>query len=83
MHHLLRGRIEVLLERSVEVVQDARPVEVLLLDLVELLLHVPGEGDVHDLGEELVELVRDDFAQIGGVELAVLLLDVLRGPGSC
>jgi hypothetical protein len=34
------------------------------------------EGDIHDLREVLIELVGDDLAQIGRVELLVPLLDV-------
>jgi hypothetical protein len=36
---------------------------VVLLDLVELRLHLAGVADVHDVGERLDELVGDDLAQ--------------------
>ena len=63
-------------ERGVEPVEHVGPVEVLLL-IVELHFHVAGVADVQDLGEGLDELVGDDLAQVGGVEPAVGLLDVL------
>ena len=75
--HLFGGLVEVVLEGPVELLENADPLEVLFLNLVELLFHVAGKGDVHDLGEKLAELVGDDLADIGGVEFGLLLFDVL------
>src|SRR3990172_680043 len=66
--HLGQGNFEALFERPVEISQDAEPIEVLLLDLVELLLHIPRKGDVHYLGEVLVKLVGDYLADVRGEE---------------
>ena len=74
--HAFFGSFEVLLEGFVELFEYGDPVEMLLFDLVELLFHVTGEGDVHYLREELGEFVGDDFADVRGVEASVDLLGV-------
>ncbi len=75
--HLFESRVEVILEGTIEFAKDTEPVEVLLFYFVELVLHVPGEGDIHDAREELAELVGDDLSDGGGPEVAVDFLDVL------
>ena len=62
--HLGLRRFEVLLKRPVEIFQNAEPIEMLLLDSVELLLHIPRESEIHYFGEVLVELIGDYLAHI-------------------
>ena len=61
MCHLLRSGFEIVLEGTIEILEHALPVEMLFLDLVKLLFHVPGKGDVHDPREVVAELVGDNF----------------------
>ena len=72
----LRER-ELLLEGAVELAEHLDPVEVVVLDLVELLFHLARVADVQDLGEGLDELVGHDLAKVGRVEAALELLDVV------
>jgi len=65
--HFFGCSFEVLLEGAVELFEYGDPVEMLVLDAVELLFHVAGERDVHYLWEELGEFVCDDLADVGGV----------------
>src|SRR6266545_2623125 len=74
--HLVLGLREVLAERLVELGEDRLPARVPLLDLVELLLHARGEGDVHLAWEGADELVRHEQAEVGGLEVLLHLLDV-------
>src|SRR5205085_7875420 len=52
------------LERAVELVEDLNPPELPLRDVVELLLHLRGEGRVDDVGEELDQEVGYDLAHV-------------------
>ncbi len=76
MLELVQRRVHRLVERSVEFLEELDPVEVFLLDFVELAFHAGGELHVHDLGERLHQFVGDDRPKHRRVEPAVDLLDV-------
>src|SRR4030065_464198 len=61
---------------------SARPVPLAppLLDLVELLLHPGGEGDIHHVRKGFLEELRDDPAEFRGEKLPVLHPDVSAVP---
>ncbi len=70
------GRLQLLLERIVELVEHLHHVGLGGGNLVELALHVGSKLQVEDLRELLDEQVVDAHAQIGGVEAPLFLLDV-------
>ncbi len=74
--HLVLGRFQRLGERTPELVEHLVVVRLLRLDLIQFLLQMAGELEVHDLREVLDEQVGHVLADLGGVEAAVLDLDV-------
>ena len=65
-----------LVERAIEVAKQFHPVEMLLLNFVELQLHPGRELHVHDLWKSLDELVGHDRPKHRGVKPAIDLLNV-------
>jgi hypothetical protein len=63
---LLLGALERFGEGHVEVAEDLDSPHVAVRDLVELLLHLGREVDVHDVGEVLDQLVGDDLGRRSG-----------------
>ena len=74
--HLLLGPGQVTLERLVELLHGLDPAELALLDLVEVVLHLGGEGHVHDVAEERHQLVGHGHAELGREQRAPLAVDV-------
>ena len=70
--HLLLGAAQFGLEASVELLHRVGPGAVAVLDLVERVLHLRGELDVHDLREEGLQEVGHLDAELGGKEGAAL-----------
>ena len=64
--HVLAGVLEVLLELVVEPLQRIDPLDLALLDLVQLLLHARGELVVEDVPEVGNQQFGDDEADLGG-----------------
>ena len=71
------GLLERALEGTVELLEHRDLAQVALGDVVELPLHVGGEGDVDHVGEVLDQLVGHDLARIGGLEPLLLERHVL------
>src|SRR5690606_615038 len=69
--------LERLLERAVELAEHLAPVQVALLDAVQLVLHLAGEAHVEEVREEPHEELRHRLAQRRGMEALLLELDVL------
>jgi hypothetical protein len=65
------------LERRVEVLEDDAPVQLTLLDPVELRLHAAGEVHAEDVGKHVDEDRGDGLAQRCGLESLLLELHVL------
>src|SRR6202158_4481865 len=63
---------DVLVELLVEGPDQLDPIGVALLDLVERLLELGGEVDVHDLGKERHQPVRDEHSQLGREQRTLL-----------
>src|SRR3990170_2420412 len=78
-HRALRA-LELLRERPVEIVERPGHLAPPLLDLVELLLHPGGEGDIHHVRKGFLEELRDDPAEFRGEKLPVLHPDVSAVP---
>src|SRR5262245_16718267 len=74
--HLPAGRLEIARELLVERVDGRNPVGVALLDLVEGLLELGRELDVHHLGKVRDEQIVDLHAQLGREERPALAMDV-------
>src|SRR5213082_356872 len=64
-------------ERRVELADDGHPLAPPFLDVIELLLHAGGGGDVDDVREMLHEPRIDGLAKLGWGQPALLLLDVM------
>ena len=64
-------------ELDVELLQRVGPVQLPFLHLVQLLFHARRVGDVEDVAEVLHQQVAHHHAEFGGMEAALLLLDVL------
>ena len=75
--HLLPGALAVLRELAVEVPQRLPPVDLALLDLVELFLHARGVLGLEEVLEALLHQVDHQPAERGGDEAAFLLAHVL------
>ena len=73
---------ERLLEGAVELLERLRPIQLAVLDLVELALHLRGEADVEDPGKVRDEEIVDELAELGRIEALLELLDVAPCPGS-
>ena len=71
--HLLLGAFQVALEGRVERLDRVGPLPLPVLHAVELVLHLGRELDVHDLGEERLEQVRDLDAEVGREQLGLQL----------
>jgi hypothetical protein len=56
--------------------QQVAPLDLALLDAVELALHAARELDVEDVREEAHEELRHDLAEVGRLEAPLLELDV-------
>src|SRR5882762_2021065 len=74
--HLPLGPGEVTLERLVELPHRVDPLALALLDLVEVVFHLGGELDVHDVLEVRDELVGDGHAELGRGQRAPLAVHV-------
>src|SRR5690606_34519893 len=68
---------ERLLERAVELAQHLAPVQLALLDAVQLALHLAGEAHVEELREQPHQELRHRLAQRRRVEALLLQLHVL------
>jgi len=77
VNHFLFGVFEAVAERRIKFLQDADPFKVLIFDLVKLLFHVTGEGNIHHLREEFIQFVGDNLADLRGKEFFVLFFHVL------
>src|SRR5205823_7695112 len=64
-------------EGRIELANDRHPLAPPFLDVIELLLHAGGEGDVDDVREMLHEPPIDGLAKVGWKQPALLLLDVM------
>ena len=53
-------------EVAPKVADEVLPILIVLGDLLKLVFHLGGEGDVHDGGKALDEHFTDDFAKLGG-----------------
>src|SRR5690606_16020735 len=73
----LLALLERLLERAVELAEHLAPVQVALLDAVQLALHLAGEAHVEEVREQAHEELRHRLTQRRGVEALLLELDVL------
>ena len=71
------GLLELLLKVAVEVAQQAFPVHLAGLHLVQPLLHGGGEGGIHDVGEFVLHQAGDHLPQGSGAEVPALLHHVL------
>ena len=69
--------VELCLKAAVEVREHLLPVGLSLLHLVQPLLHLGGEGVVHDIVEFVLHQAGDHLAQRGGAEVLPLLHHVL------
>jgi len=74
--HLLLGGAERYGERPVELAHDRHPFQPSLRNVVEALLHVGGEINIHDLREVLDEEVVDDGPQLRRLEPLVGSYDI-------
>ena len=74
--HLLLGRRQRLGERPPELVQHIARLPLVALDVVEFLLHVRRELQVHDLREMLDEQIRHRLADVRGVEAPLAHLHI-------
>src|SRR4029453_17883153 len=74
--HLALGAGEVALEGLVEGLHRVDPLALTFLDLVEVVLHLRRELDVHDVLEVRDELVGDRHAQLGRAQRAPLAMHV-------
>ena len=82
VRHPRLGLADVPVELLVELAHHLDPVAVALLDLVERLLELGGEVDVHDLGEERHQPVGDEHPQLAREQRPLLpprVLAVLNG----
>ena len=78
--HLLRRLeriLQVFIKRSIEVLDNTRPVALLAGDIVELVFHVGGKFDIDNVGEMPDEQIIDRHAQFGGLKDPLDLADVL------
>src|SRR5687768_7464522 len=57
---LFQGRLHIFMEWSVEVLEQLKPIKILLFDLVELQLHLGGEAYLHDVRKALDQFVGDN-----------------------
>ncbi len=71
------GRLQVTGEGPVEILEGPDPLQLALLDLVQLALHVGGELDLENVGELLGKYLVDHHPQLGGLQRAALLGGVL------
>ena len=69
---LVAGALDVRVEGVVELPQDGHPRGLPFGDVVELLLQLRGEADVHDVAEVLHQVVRDHLADLLGEEALVV-----------
>ena len=76
MFDFVQGAVHGFVEWAVEILEQLHPIEMLLLDFVELQFHAGGEFHIHDFGEGLDKFVGDDAAEHGGEKTAVDLLDI-------
>ncbi len=75
LHHGTDGGME----RLVEAADHLAPVLLALGDHVELLFHLGGEVEVHDVGEVFNEKIVHHHADVGGEELLLLGTGILCG----
>ena len=74
--HLALGAGEIALEGLVELLDRVDPLALALLDLVEVVLHLRRELDVHDVLEVRHELVGHRHAELGREQRAPLAMHV-------
>src|SRR5581483_11575641 len=74
--HRLGLLLDALGEGAEEVAHDRDPLDLALGDLVQVELHARREPRVDDVGEVLLQEVRDDEADVLGDERAAFLADV-------
>src|SRR5208283_5452573 len=77
IRHVLFGVLQVLVEALIELLHGDAPVDLPVLDLVELGLHARRIRDVEDVVEAFEQQVGDHHAEFGGSEAAAILLDVI------
>ena len=73
----LLGALQLCGKVAVEPAQHAAPVDLALLDLVELLFHRGGKAQIDDVREALEHEIVDHVAQNGGAQILALLDDIL------
>ena len=69
---VFRGVEDLCVEGRVERLHHALPIVLAGGDVVELLLHLGGELEVHDGREVFLEEIRHDHADVGGEQLGPL-----------